>query len=124
MTRRNAPAPRLIRWAAVVAVLLIISMCAGVAEGAPSKSKRTTSREAQLITQIAGVDQNIADLDNSVAVRQEQVNKALVDYQNAVAAQQLADTAAKGARRELRLSTDAVEKAQEDFNEFIRTVQR
>ncbi|GAB03687.1 cell wall-associated NlpC family hydrolase [Gordonia amarae] len=124
MTRRNAPAPRLIRWAAVVAVLLIISMCAGVAEGAPSKSKRATSREAQLITQIAGVDQNIADLDNSVAVRQEQVNKALVDYQNAVAAQQLADTAAKGARRELRLSTDAVEKAQEDFNEFIRTVQR
>ncbi len=124
VTRRNAPAPRLIRWVTAVAVLLIIAMCAGVAEGAPGKSKRATSRQAQLITQIAGVDQNIADLDNAVAIRQEQVNKAIVDYQNAIAAEQLANTAAAGAQRELELSVRAVEEAQEEFNEFIRTVQR
>ena len=124
VTRRNAPAPRLIRWVTAVAVLLIIAMRAGVAEGAPGKSKRATSRQAQLITQIAGVDQNIADLDNAVAIRQEQVNKAIVDYQNAIAAEQLANTAAAGAQRELELSVRAVEEAQEEFNEFIRTVQR
>ncbi|WP_353735576.1 NlpC/P60 family protein [Gordonia sp. (in: high G+C Gram-positive bacteria)] len=123
-TRRNAPAPRLLRWGTAIVVLLSTCMSVGIVHGAPSKTQQATSHEARLINQIAGVDQNIADLDNAVAVRQEQVNKAIVDYQNAVAAQQLADTAAKGARRELAQSIDAVDKAQEEFNEFIRTVQR
>ena len=62
---------------------------AGYAEGiaaAQANAEKIGAVMTHLEQALREVDQNIADLDNAVAIRQEQVNKAIVDYQNAIAA--------------------------------------
>ncbi|MFW0794675.1 NlpC/P60 family protein [Gordonia sp. CPCC 205515] len=98
----------------------VVGVGAGQATAAPAKKTGVAS----LINQIAGVNQNIADLDSAVAVKQETVNRALVDYQNSLAAQHLATVAANGAKRELTSATRSVNSAQQAFDNFARNVYR
>lgn len=99
----------------------VVGVGAGQATAAPVPKKTGV---ASLINQIAGVNQNIADLDSAVAVKQETVNRALVDYQNSLAAQHLATVAATGAKRQLTATTRSVNAAQKAFDDFARNVYR
>ncbi|MFW0785653.1 NlpC/P60 family protein [Gordonia sp. CPCC 206044] len=103
----------------VIVVLTVLG--AGQAWGAP---KKTQSGASALINQIAKANQNIADLDQAVAIKQENVNRALVDYQNSVAAQKLATVAEASAKRSLKSSEREVAAAQRRFDEFARDVYR
>lgn len=79
---------------------------------------------ASLINQIADVDQNLTNLSNAVAAKQENVNRTLVDFQNAMAAQQVAAAASKSAKGSLNTVSAKVEAAQKEFDAFVRTVYR
>ena len=98
---RGAPrrgGPRFARFGAALAVALLSGMGAGQAMAAPgATAPKKPSAVSTLINQIATANQNIKDLDGAVAVRQENANRSLADYQNSVAAQQLATQAAEGA---------------------------
>ncbi|MCF8571284.1 NlpC/P60 family protein [Gordonia sp. HY002] len=112
------------RWAArsttAGAALLAAMLAAGPAVAEPSKANPVAS----VINQIADVDQTLTNLSDAVATRQEGVNKALVDFQNAVAARQLAVKANSGAKSSLNKVSGEVERAQRDFDSFVRSVYR
>ncbi|WP_341267472.1 NlpC/P60 family protein [Gordonia malaquae] len=112
------------RWTArgftVGALALTSLLVAGPAIAEPNKSNPIAS----LINEIADVDQTLSDLAGAVAVKQENVNRALVDFQNAVAAQQVAVSANRGAKVSLDKVGSLVEEAQRDFDKFIRSVYR
>nr|WP_245555655.1 NlpC/P60 family protein [Gordonia soli] len=117
--------PRSARLGAVVAVLLLGTLGAGQAFAAPQQSgKGGNSSISGLINQIATANQNLVDLDNAVAIKQENVNRTLVDYQNSLAAQRLAAVAAKGAQGSLVKAQRAVTDAQSSFDKFARDVYR
>ena len=86
--------------------------------------KKPTSAVSTLINQIATANQNIKDLDGAVAVRQENANRSLADYQNSIAAQQLATQAASGAENSLTKANRAAKDAQKSFDALIRDVYR
>lgn len=121
---RGAPrrgTPRTARLGAVLAVAMLSGLGTGQAMAAP---KKPTSAVSTLINQIASTNQNIKDLDGAVAVRQENANRSLADYQNSVAAQQLATQAAAGAENSLSKATRAAKDAQKSFDALIRDVYR
>lgn len=103
------------------AVVLVGTLTAGMANAAPAER---TSPVASLVNDIANVDQNLAQLASLVAAKQENVNKALVDFQNAVAAQQVAAAADKAAQVALDQTRKDVAAAQAEFDAFMRTVNR
>lgn len=111
-----------VRVGALLAIAVLGFVGAGQAQAAPKTGQ--PSQISGLINQIAKANQNLADLDNAVAVRQENVNRALVDYQNSVAAEQLASMAAKSAKRSLTEARRKVAEAQKAFDEFARDVYR
>ncbi|MGO3327620.1 NlpC/P60 family protein [Gordonia sp. (in: high G+C Gram-positive bacteria)] len=108
------------RGSVVGAFALVSLLAAGPAIAEPTKSNPV----AALINQIADVDQNLTELADAVAARQETVNKSLVDFQNAVAARQLAVQANTGAKSSLEKVSGNVERAQREFDEFVRSVYR
>ncbi|MEE4023031.1 NlpC/P60 family protein [Gordonia sp. PKS22-38] len=110
------------RLCALLVIGVLGAVGVGQAQAAPKNGQ--PSRVSGLINQIAEANQNIADLDSAVAVRQENVNRALVDYQNSVAAEQLATVAAKSAKRSLSEARRKVAQAQEEFDTFARDVYR
>ncbi|MGV9824930.1 MULTISPECIES: NlpC/P60 family protein [unclassified Gordonia (in: high G+C Gram-positive bacteria)] len=116
---------RFARLGAAVAVALLGAMGAGHAAAAPaSKAPQPGSPVSALINQIATANQNIKDLDSAVAVRQENVNRAIADYQNALAAQRLASVAAQGAQTSLAKANRETTSAQRTFDAFIRSAYR
>ncbi len=121
---RVAPRPRYraVRLCAIASAVVLGALGAPAAWAAPGTSPNATSKVSALINQIATTNQNLVDLDNAVAVRQENVNRALVDFQNSVAAERLAAVAAKNAQTSLSRSAQAVTDAQREFDEFARTV--
>ncbi|WP_040518135.1 NlpC/P60 family protein [Gordonia aichiensis] len=125
---RGAPrrgTPRTARLGAVLAVAMLSGLGTGQAMAAPGAApKKPTSAVSTLINQIASTNQNIKDLDGAVAVRQENANRSLADYQNSVAAQQLATQAAAGAENSLSKATRAAKDAQKSFDALIRDVYR
>ena len=127
MTRRTTGASHRASWLARLGALVAVGLLGvggtGEAIGAPG-STRTTSPVSGLINQLAEANQNIADLDNALAVRQEYVNRSVVDYQNSLAAQRLATVAAQGAQRALRDAGRRVVAAQHDFDQFVRQAYR
>ncbi|MCH5643464.1 NlpC/P60 family protein [Gordonia sp. ABSL49_1] len=127
MTRGTTGAGHRASWPARLGALMAAGLLGvvgvGGAMGAPGAS-RPASPVSGLINQLAQVNQNIADLDDALAVRQEFVNRSLVDYQNSVAAQRLATVAAQGAQRALRDSGRAVVAAQREFDHFVRQAYR
>ncbi|MBM7369163.1 NlpC/P60 family protein [Gordonia hydrophobica] len=113
-TRRAA------RGTTVGAVMLVSVLGTGPAFAEPT----TANPVASLINQIADVDQNLSDLADAVAVKRENVNRTLVDFQNAVAAQQVAAAANRSAKTSLTTISGKVEAAQKEFDAFVRTVYR
>ncbi|MFT4088459.1 MAG: NlpC/P60 family protein [Gordonia sp. (in: high G+C Gram-positive bacteria)] len=113
------------RWAArgtaLGAIVLTAVFGAGAATADPAPK---TSPIAALVNQIADVDQSLANLAADVSGKQENVNRTLVDFQSAVAAQQLAAAADQSAKSSLTKVNKQVEAAQRDFNAFMRTVNR
>jgi cell wall-associated NlpC family hydrolase len=78
-------------------------------------------RIGSLIVQIAGADQQLAELDAQVAIKREDVNRALVDLQSA---RDAADAAAQEvASSELALQDAGARilHAQDDFDDFARS---
>ena len=113
-TRRAA------RGTTVGAVVLAGVLGAGPVLAAPADANPVSS----LINQIADVDQTLSDLADTVAVKRENVNRTIVDFQNAVAAQQVAAAANRSAKTSLSKVSSQVEAAQKEFDAFIRTVFR
>ncbi|GEE02794.1 hypothetical protein nbrc107696_32400 [Gordonia spumicola] len=100
-------------------------MLAGLMVAGPALAEPNQSNPiAALINNIADVDQTLSDLSSAVAVKQENVNRSLVDFQNAVAAQQVAVSANRGAKASLDRVGALVEEAQREFDKFIRSVYR
>ncbi|WP_062392807.1 NlpC/P60 family protein [Gordonia phthalatica] len=100
--------------------MLVSVIGAGQALAEPAKANPVAS----LINQIADVDQTLSDLADAVAVKRETVNRTIVDFQNAVAAQQVAAAANRSAKTSLTKISSEVAAAQKEFDAFVRTVYR
>lgn len=100
--------------------MLVSMIGAGPALGEPGDANPVAS----LINQIADVDQNLSDLEDAVAVKRGNVDRTLVDFQNAMAAQQVAAAANRSAKNSLSQIGSKVETAQKEFDDFVRTVYR
>lgn len=121
MKRATNNARQAVRGGAFGALVLVGVLSAGTAAADPAKQP---SPVAALVNDIATVDQNLADLGTAVAAKQEDVNKALVDFQNAFAAQQVAAAADNAAQAALRKTKKQVATAQREFDDFMRAVNR
>ncbi|UQE76878.1 NlpC/P60 family protein [Gordonia sp. PP30] len=119
MKQAASTARRTLRGSAVGALIVVGALTAGTAGADPQ-----TSPAAGLVNQIADVDQHLADLSSLVAAKQENVNKALVDFQSALAAQQVAAAADDAAQSALAKTQKQVEAAQQQFNDLMRLVNR
>ncbi|MEU5843943.1 NlpC/P60 family protein [Rhodococcus sp. NPDC047139] len=116
----------------VTAVLLTVTATAGAApppppnpsdaeiERAGADVASTIDRVGQLIVRIADADQQLAELDAQVAIRREDVNRALVDLQSARDAADLAERAVVESRRALEDAGSRIAAAQQDFDAFVR----
>ncbi|WP_374107284.1 NlpC/P60 family protein [Rhodococcus sp. BP-313] len=74
-----------------------------------------------LINQVAAANQQLAQLDNDVAIKREDVNKALVDLQNARDAADLAAQVVATAQQALADAGGRIQAAQLKFDEFARS---
>ncbi|OAK54255.1 NlpC/P60 family protein [Rhodococcus kyotonensis] len=74
-----------------------------------------------LINQVAAANQQLAQLDNDVAIKREDVNKALVDLQNARDAADLAAQVVATAQQALADAGGQIQAAQQKFDEFARS---
>ncbi|EGD56146.1 NLP/P60 protein [Gordonia neofelifaecis NRRL B-59395] len=101
-------------------MVLVSVLGAGPALADPNNANPVAS----LVNKIADVDQNLSDLAGAVAAKQENVNRTLVDFQNAMAAQQVAASASRSAKSSLTSVSAEVEAAQKDFDAFVRSVYR
>lgn len=72
----------------------------------------------QLINEVAAANQQLAQLDAAVAIRREEVNKALVDLQNARDAADIAAQFVVTAQQALADAGTQIHAAQQKFNEF------
>ncbi len=72
----------------------------------------------QLINEVAAANQQLAQLDAEVAIRREEVNKALVDLQNARDAADIAAQFVVTAQQALADAGTQIHAAQHKFNEF------
>ncbi|MFD6676411.1 NlpC/P60 family protein [Rhodococcus zopfii] len=78
-------------------------------------------RVGELIVRIASADQQLAELENQVAIKRENVNRALVDLQNARDAADAAAYAVTQSQQALRDAGVRIEQAQSDFDAFARS---
>ncbi|WP_371053244.1 NlpC/P60 family protein [Rhodococcus gordoniae] len=116
----------------VTAVLLTVSTTASAAPPPPPNPSdaeidragaavaANIDRVGQLIVRIADADQQLAELDAQVAIRREDVNRALVDLQNARDAADLAERVVADSRRALDDAADRIAAAQQNFDAFVR----
>lgn len=74
-----------------------------------------------LINQVADVDQQLRQLDDEVATRREEVNKALVDLQEARGAADAAATRVEVTQADLGVAGEDVARARQGFDEFATT---
>ncbi|AVM00715.1 hydrolase Nlp/P60 [Gordonia iterans] len=121
LKRATNSARTALRGSTVGALFFVGVLTAGTAGAEP---KNETSPVAKLVNQIAAVDQNLADLSSAVETKKQNVNKTLVDFQNAIAAQGLAAAADDSAQASLRTTKKKVDAAQREFDAFLRTLNR
>ncbi|MFZ2512609.1 MAG: NlpC/P60 family protein [Gordonia sp. (in: high G+C Gram-positive bacteria)] len=112
------------RWATQGGTLCALVLVGALTAGTATADPKPDSPVAALVNQIAAVDQNLATLATEVAAKQENVNKALVDFQNAVAAQHIAAAADNAAKTDLQKANGLVAGAQAEFDAFMRSVSR
>ncbi|USI92303.1 NlpC/P60 family protein [Rhodococcus pyridinivorans] len=116
----------------VTAVLLTVTTTASAAPPPPPNPSdaeidragaavaANIDRVGQLIVRIADADQQLAELDAQVAIRREDVNRALVDLQSARDAADLAERVVVDSRRALDDAADRIAAAQKNFDAFVR----
>ncbi|WP_064256287.1 NlpC/P60 family protein [Rhodococcus sp. HS-D2] len=116
----------------VTAVLLTVTTTASAAPPPPPNPSdaeidragaavaANIDRVGQLIVRIAGADQQLAELDAHVAIRREDVNRALVDLQSARDAADLAERVVVDSGRALDDAADRIFAAQKNFDAFVR----
>ncbi|WP_372514053.1 NlpC/P60 family protein [Rhodococcus pyridinivorans] len=116
----------------VTAVLLTVTTTASAAPPPPPNPSdaeidragaavaANIDRVGQLIVRVAGADQQLAELDAQVAIRREDVNRALVDLQSARDAADLAERVVVESRRALDDAADRIAAAQKNFDAFVR----
>nr|WP_241384648.1 NlpC/P60 family protein [Rhodococcus sp. CH91] len=115
----------------VTAVMLAITSTAGAVPPPPNPSDTEIDRAGAavasdidrvggLIVRIADADQRLAELDAQVAIKREDVNRALVDLQVARDAADLAERAVAESRRALEDAAGRIAAAQKDFDAFVR----
>ncbi|WP_174565322.1 NlpC/P60 family protein [Rhodococcoides yunnanense] len=75
----------------------------------------------ELINQVAAANQQLAQLDNEVAIKREGVNKALVDLQNARDAADVAAQIVAVAQQSLADAGTQIQAAQRKFDEFAKS---
>ncbi|CDZ88426.1 conserved exported hypothetical protein [Rhodococcus ruber] len=73
-----------------------------------------------LILRIAAADQHLAELENQVAIKRENVNRALVDLQSARDAADAAAHAVTLSQQALKDAGTRIRQAQQDFDAFAR----
>lgn len=73
---------------------------------------------SELINRVAQADAQLSELDNAVAIKREDVNRALVDLQNARGVVDAAVRAVEISQRALRDAGAMIEFAQKDFDKF------
>ncbi|MGW0022183.1 NlpC/P60 family protein [Rhodococcus sp. NPDC003382] len=78
-------------------------------------------RVGELIVRIASADQQLAELENQVAIKRENVNRALVDLQNARDTADAAAYAVVQSQQALRDAGIRIQQAQSDFDAFARS---
>ena len=103
----------MLRGGVLVSAVALSTLVAGAAGAAPTDQK--AAKISRLVNQIATTDQNLTDLDNTLAVKREAVNRALVDFQNSIVAERLAAVAAQGARKSLVDADRRLASAQKSF---------
>ena len=110
---------------AITGTALIAAVAASVL-GTPTANAdpKPTSSVASLVNEIATVDQDLAVLADDAAAKRQNVNRTLVDFQNAVAAKRVAVAADDSAKASLQKSRDRIDAAQREFDEFMRSVNR
>ncbi|WP_330256419.1 NlpC/P60 family protein [Nocardia sp. NBC_00565] len=77
------------------------------------------SEVGALINQVAAADQKLQELDAAIAQKREEVNKALVDLQDARDAADVAAAAVVDSQRELADAATQVEQARRNFDQFV-----
>ncbi|MFI7164295.1 NlpC/P60 family protein [Rhodococcus erythropolis] len=88
---------------------------------ADSQVSSSVGTVSALINQVASANEQLSALDNEVAIKREDVNKTLVDLQNARGA---ADTAAQAVgvtKQALKDASAQIEVAQTDFDKYARS---
>lgn len=85
---------------------------------AGSRVEQQLGAVGQLINQVAAANQQLAQLDAEVAIKREDVNKALVDLQNARDAADIAAQFVVTAQQALADAGTQIQAAQQKFNEF------
>ncbi|MEV4124157.1 NlpC/P60 family protein [Nocardia sp. NPDC049707] len=86
--------------------------------GAGAQVDAGVSEVGALINQVAATDQKLQELDAAVAHRREEVNKALVDLQDARDAADAAAAAVVQTQRELSEAGTQVDQARRNFDQF------
>jgi len=121
-TRTGSGLTAMLRGGVLVTAVALSTLVAGAAGAAPTDQK--AAKVSRLVNQIATVDQNLTDLDNTLAVKREAVNRALVDFQNSIVAERLAAVAAQGARTSLVAADRRLAKAQKSFDAYAASAYR
>lgn len=87
-------------------------------EQAESQVESGVAQLSDLINRVARADAQLAQLDNQVAIKREDVNRALVDLQNARGVVDAAARAVEMSQQALRDAGAMIEFAQNKFDEF------
>ncbi|MFT3899938.1 MAG: NlpC/P60 family protein [Gordonia sp. (in: high G+C Gram-positive bacteria)] len=114
--RRSHRVATMLRGGVLVAAVAVSTLVAGTAGAAPSAKSAQISK---LVNQIAASDQNLTDLDNTLATKREAVNRALVDFQNSIVAERLATVASQGAKKSLLDADNRLADTQKAFDGFV-----
>ncbi|MFE4499945.1 NlpC/P60 family protein [Rhodococcus sp. NPDC056743] len=88
---------------------------------ADSQVSSSVSTVSALINQVAAANEQLSALDNEVAVKREDVNKTLVDLQNARGAADAAAQAVGITKQALRDAGAQIDVAQSDFDKYARS---
>jgi cell wall-associated NlpC family hydrolase len=123
------PARRLRLLTAMTVSLLVtvglLGAGAGTVAAEPAgPAPRGPAGIAGLINQIADVDQRLADIDSSLAIKREAANRALVDLQTSRDQERLSTLAVTGSADALKRADDQIAGAQRKFDDFVRGLYR
>ncbi|MDV8015517.1 NlpC/P60 family protein [Rhodococcus sp. IEGM 1241] len=86
---------------------------------AGSKVNQNLGRIGELINDVASANARLAEIASQVAIKREDVNKALVDLQTSRDVAAVAAAAVTAARTDMGVAGQAIELAQRQFDDFV-----